>query len=50
MELNELVGIQDFGYGVLQRANNGQFVCTGGFDGTVSIRTTNDLVTLYIKR
>jgi hypothetical protein len=44
-EFNEIVGILDFGYGSLTRSNNNHFVLTAGLnDGSITLRTTNDLV------
>ena len=43
MELSEIVGSHDFGYGCISRTNNNQFVVTGGYDGSLSIRKATDL-------
>lgn len=43
LELIELVGAHDFGYGLLSKTFNSHFVLSGGFDGVLSIRKTSDL-------
>ncbi|CAF0746511.1 unnamed protein product [Brachionus calyciflorus] len=42
LDLVEIVGSHEFGYGCVSSTNNRQFMITGGFDGTVSIRKTAD--------
>ena len=44
LELIELVGSHDFGYGIIEKTYNGQFILTGGFDGALSVRKADDLV------
>jgi hypothetical protein len=44
LELLELVGTHDFGYGIMGKTFNGQFVLTGGFDGALSVRKADNLV------
>lgn len=44
LEFNEVIGCHDFGYGCFSKTNNNQFVISGGFDGSVQIRKTLDLV------
>jgi WD40 repeat protein len=43
LELNEVVGGHDFGYGIFARSNNNQFVVSAHFDGLLTIRKINDL-------
>ena len=49
MELSEIVGTHDFGYGCLAHTNNSQFVLTGGYDGSISVRKATDLK-LYVEQ
>ena len=44
LELNEIVGMQDLGYSCLSRSLNNQFIAVGGYDGSISVRKTSDLV------
>ena len=44
MELSDIVGTHDFGYGQLNKTNNNQFVASSGYDGLVQIRKATDLV------
>jgi len=44
LELNEIVGIQELGYSSLTRSYNNHFIAVGSYDGSVSIRKSNNLV------
>lgn len=50
LDLNEIVGSHDFGYGCISRTNNNQFVVTGGYDGSFSIRKATDLKTFIAQQ
>jgi hypothetical protein len=44
LELNEIVGVCDYGYGLLVRTPlNASFVASAGVDGSLSVRTCQDL-------
>lgn len=46
LELADIVGSHDFGYGTLSRSLNNQFIVSCGFDGTIMVRKAIDLVSL----
>ena len=45
LEFNEVVGVHDFGYGCLAKSANNQFILSGGYDGTLSVRKASDMKT-----
>lgn len=44
LELNEIVGIHELGYSYLTRSYNNNFIAVGSYDGSISVRRANDLV------
>lgn len=44
LDLVEIVGSHEFGYGCFSTTNNKQFILTAGIDGTISVRKTSDPV------
>ena len=48
LELSDIVGTHNFGYGCLTKTNNNQFIASSGFDGTIQIRKANDLVIINL--
>ena len=47
IELNEIIGYHDFGYSCITRTFNNQFIASGGYDGSVLIRKSTDLVCFF---
>lgn len=44
LDLVDIVGSHEFGYGYLAITNNKQFILSSGIDGTISIRKASDPV------